>query len=154
MRIEERLGIGTTIQLGTHTFRAEEIKDFAVKFDPQRFHMSEEEAKNSVFGALCASGWHTAAMWARHNALKNAELIEAARRRSASFEIGPALGLKNLKWLKPVFVGDTVAFTRTPRSQRALASRPGWHAVNSLCEAVKADGDAAMRFEVDVLIKE
>lgn len=149
MSLDEQFGIGRTIGLGHHTFDADEIVAFAVKYDPQRFHVSAEEAKNSVFGALCASGWHTMALWSRHNAAS----IPHAEARADGVEFGPAAGFTNLQWLKPVFVGDTIAFSRTPRSHRPLASRPGWHMVTSLCEAVNQNGAPVMRFEVNVLIK-
>ena len=65
--IDRKLAIGETIVLGSHRFEAEEIKEFASRYDPQRFHVSEDEAKASVFGRLCASGWHTAAKWMHFN---------------------------------------------------------------------------------------
>ncbi len=62
MRFFEDIEIGVTEQLGSYTFTAEEIKRFAAKYDPQPFHMDEKAAAESHFGALCASGWHTAAV--------------------------------------------------------------------------------------------
>jgi acyl dehydratase len=61
------LQVGERAELGNHTFAAEEIKSYARRFDPQPFHLDEAAAANSHFGALCASGWHTAAMWMRHS---------------------------------------------------------------------------------------
>ncbi len=55
----EDMTVGQTRDLGTVTPTAEEIIAFATQFDPQPFHLDEEAAKASVFGALCASGWHT-----------------------------------------------------------------------------------------------
>ena len=55
--LEENLG--QDIVIGSYTFSAEEIIDFARKYDPQPFHLDMEAAKNSIFGGLCASGWHT-----------------------------------------------------------------------------------------------
>lgn len=153
MSLDQRFGIGETFQLGSHTFHPEEIIAFARKFDPQPFHLSEEAARNSVFGKLCASGWHTASMWARFNAAGLAVAVERSKRFGEPIEIGPAAGLKNLKWLKPVYAGDAIAFTRMPQTHRTLASRPGWHMLNSLCEAVKEGGEVAMRFEAEVLVK-
>src|SRR5579871_4910139 len=61
----EDLRVGTRTEVGSHTFTAEEIKAFAREFDPQPFHLDEEAAARSHFGALCASGWHTAAVCLR-----------------------------------------------------------------------------------------
>ena len=58
MRFFEDLEIGQRRELGSFTFTAEDIKRFARQFDPQRFHLSEEEGRNSPFGGLAASGWH------------------------------------------------------------------------------------------------
>jgi len=58
MRFFDDIEIGQRREIGTYTFTAEAIKTFAAKFDPQRFHLDEEEGKNSLFGGLAASGWH------------------------------------------------------------------------------------------------
>lgn len=68
MSLNEFFDFGVSRTLGAHSFQAGEIKAFAAKFDPQPFHMDEDAARNSVFGGLCASGWHTASMWMRFNA--------------------------------------------------------------------------------------
>ena len=60
MRFFEDIEIGQRRELGSFTFTAEDIKRFARQFDPQRFHLSEEEGRNSLFGGLAASGWHVA----------------------------------------------------------------------------------------------
>ena len=58
MRFFEDLEIGQRRELGSFTFTAELIKKFAAQFDPQRFHLDEEEGRKSLFGGLAASGWH------------------------------------------------------------------------------------------------
>ena len=65
MRFFEDINVGERIELGHHRFTAEEIKAFAARFDPQPFHLDEAAAARSSFGALCASGWHTASIWMR-----------------------------------------------------------------------------------------
>ena len=59
----EDIEIGARRELGSYTFTADEIKRFARQFDPQPFHLDEEAAKRSHFGALVASGWHTASVF-------------------------------------------------------------------------------------------
>ena len=56
MKFFEDLRVGERYEVGRHTFTAEDIKAFAVRFDPQPFHVDEDAAKRSHFGALCASG--------------------------------------------------------------------------------------------------
>lgn len=153
MSLDQKFAIGETVELGSHTFEAGEIKAFASKYDPQRFHLDEEAAKKSVYGRLCASGWHTISVWMRHNAASFAATVEKSKAFGEPVEYGPAAGLKELKWLKPVYVGDTISFSRTPVAHRALASRPGWHLLTSRCEAHNQHGEKVMSFEVNVLMR-
>ena len=59
--------IGATRELGSYLFTPEAIVEFAKKFDPQPFHVDPMAARDSVFGGLCASGWHTASVWMKLN---------------------------------------------------------------------------------------
>lgn len=152
--LDAYLRVGETIELGSHTFEAGEIKAFARKYDPQPFHVDEKRAENSVFGRLCASGWHTCAIWMRHN-LQYREDADERRWTGAGPrpEFGPSPGFEKLRWLKPVYAGDTIAFTRRALAHRALASRPGWRIVTLLCGARDASGATVMEFESFVLVK-
>ena len=78
MSLDRFLRLGETITLGTHTFTADEIIAFGRQFDPQPFHTDAEAARDSVFGRLCASGWHTCAMWMRYN-LTGSKRVRSAR---------------------------------------------------------------------------
>lgn len=126
-RAFEALEIGATDHLGEHTFTAEEIVRFGVAFDPQPFHVDEAAARASHFGRLAASGWHTAAMWMRLLVrLRQAAVAEAEAAGRDIPRFGPSPGFKNLRWLKPVYAGDTVRYATTVVDKRASASRPGW----------------------------
>jgi acyl dehydratase len=126
MNYFEDFRVGTRIELGSHTFTADEIKSFAREFDPQPFHVDEEAAARSHFGALCASGWHTAALCLRL-------LVEDRHRRQAELrsrgepvaKTGPSPGLRDLRWPKPVYVGDTISFATEIVELRDVAKRPG-----------------------------
>ena len=72
---------GQVYELGSRTVTEEEIVDFARRFDPQPFHLDPDAARESVFGGLIASGWHTGAMLTRCSATPT----DAARRASRSF---------------------------------------------------------------------
>ena len=122
----EDLRVGVRTELGSHTFTAEEIKTFAREFDPQPFHLDEEAAARSHFGALCASGWHTAAVCLRH-------VVEDRHRRQAELrrlgepvaKTGPSPGLRDLKWPKPVYAGDTITFATEVVALHDVAKHPG-----------------------------
>jgi acyl dehydratase len=121
----EELRVGTRTEVGSHTFTADEIKAFAREFDPQPFHLDEEAAARSHFGALCASGWHTAAVCLRHIVLaRQRQQAEMRQRGEPVARTGPSPGLRDLKWPRPVYVGDTIAFALEIMELRTLASRP------------------------------
>ncbi len=152
--LEAWLRMGETIYLGSHTFEAEEIKAFARKYDPQPFHLDEKLAEKSVFGRLCASGWHTCAMWMRHNLQHREDAGDAPWTGEAPAPVfGPSPGFENLKWLKPVYAGDTVTFWRRAESHRAMSSRPGWRVMIIVCGADDAAGNTVLQFDSAVLLK-
>ena len=127
MRYFDDMRVGERVELGSHTFTADEIKTFARRYDPQLFHLDEAAAQRSHFGALCASGWHTAAMFMRH--FVDAERREAEALRTAGetpAKAGPSPGIRDMRWLKPVYVGDTISFAREITELRDETRRPGW----------------------------
>ena len=145
--------VGVERELGTHHFTAEEIIDFARKYDPQRFHVDPEAARKSNFGALCASGWHTTAIWMRFNVEDiKAEMIAAAKRGEQPPKFGPSPGFENLKWLKPVYAGDTIRFTRTLNAVRDLNSRPGWSIMQMSSAAYNQNDEQVLSFDCAALI--
>jgi acyl dehydratase len=125
MSFFEDLRVGTRAEVGSHTFTADEIKAFAREFDPQPFHLDEEAAARSHFGALCASGWHTAAVCLRHIVEdRHRRQAELRRRGEPVARTGPSPGLRDLKWPRPVYVGDTITFAHEIIELRTVASRP------------------------------
>jgi acyl dehydratase len=117
--------IGELTDLGTHTFGKEEIIAFAREFDPQPFHLDEEAARHSLFGALCASGWHTAAHAVRGNIRSRLAGNEAARAKGVRLAAyGPSPGFRSLTWMKPVYVGDTLEYRARLAQKIDLKSRP------------------------------
>jgi acyl dehydratase len=117
--------IGEMTELASHTFDKDEIIAFARDYDPQPFHLDEAAGKASLFGGLCASGWHTAAIFIRGVVAARNEANEAARSRGEQVAVyGPSPGFRNLFWPKPVFVGDTVSFRARVSEKVDLKSRP------------------------------
>ena len=121
----EDLVIGTWVDLGAHTFTADDIKAFAEKYDPQPFHLDEAAAKDSLMGALCASGWHTASHYVGAN-IRNRLRVEAAAaaRGETIARWGPSPGFQDLKWPQPVFAGDRVSYRQAIAAKVDLKSRP------------------------------
>ncbi|MGE0233329.1 MAG: MaoC/PaaZ C-terminal domain-containing protein, partial [Flavobacteriaceae bacterium] len=131
-----------------------EIIEFARKYDPHYFHVDPEAAKEGPFGALTASGWHTLSAWMNRYATTLQRLQKEAAAKGEPFaRFGPAPGLKNMKWLRPVYVGTTVRFTTTILGKRPSGSRPEWGLVHFLHEAHNLDGEPVMRHESHVFIE-
>ena len=110
----EDLAIGEVIDLGTTTVTKDMIVTFAREFDPFPFHLDEEAAKASLLGGLASSGWQTAALTLRM-------LGDHFLNTIASMG---GLGFSDLKWKKPVMVGDQIAGTATIAALRRSRHHP------------------------------
>ncbi|WP_046866348.1 MaoC family dehydratase [Microvirga massiliensis] len=123
----EDIQTGVTQDLGAYHFSAERIVGFAREFDPQRFHVDPDAARESLFGGLCASGWQTAAGWMNRMCAHRNRVAQGARARGERVaRLGSSPGFKNLRWLKPVYAGDTIRYRSTFTDKRRSGSRPGW----------------------------
>jgi len=123
--------VGAAHALGAHTFSRESIIAFALLYDPQPFHLSEEAGKASIFGGLIASGWHTASVcmrllidWRDRLRAERAALGEALP------QLGVSPGFRDMRWLAHVRAGDTIAYSTRVESMRT-SRRPEWGVVTS-----------------------
>jgi acyl dehydratase len=147
MKLFEDIAVGESSVLGSHTFTAEEIKAFAARFDPQPFHLDEEAAAKTHFGKLCASGWHTACVWMKFAAAQRFRDDDERRARGEPVgAAGPSPGFRDLRWLKPVFAGDTITFATETIDKRASASRPGWGLIVTRNTGVNQNGEPVLEF--------
>lgn len=150
----EDFKVGDVTELGSYTFSAEEIVRFAGAYDPQPFHLSDEGARASHFGRLCASGWHTAAVWMklmvafqkRHAARLIAEGLPLGR-------LGPSPGFDDMRWLKPVYAGDTISYSARVTGLAESRSRPEWGLMTMINEGVNQDGDVVFSFVGHVFVE-
>jgi acyl dehydratase len=148
MKYFEDLEIGEIRELGSYGFTAENIKHFARRYDPQPFHLDEEAAKKSLFGALCASGWHTGAACMRMIVDANKRDYDAAIARGEKPALfGPSPGFNNLKWLKPVYAGDTITYSSEILQLRESASRPAWGLMRTKIIGVNQNGERVFEYE-------
>jgi acyl dehydratase len=132
MRFFEEMEIGQRSEVGAFTFTAEAIKRFAAQFDPQRFHLSEEAGRNSLFGGLAASGWHVGSVCMKLLvADTQRQMRDAAARGERVAVWGPSPGFRELRWLKPVLAGDTISFSSEIVDKRVSDSRPNWGIVQA-----------------------
>ena len=140
----EDLVIGADREFGSYEVTREEVLDFARKYDPQPFHLSDEEAAKTHFGRLAASGWHTAAMTmaviARH-------VVEEEQAGLGS------PGIDELRWKKPVFPGDTLHVSGRIIEKKPSRSRPDMGSFRTETTVTNQNGDVVMTFTSIVLIR-
>ncbi|MEM7068128.1 MAG: MaoC family dehydratase [Pseudomonadota bacterium] len=152
--VPEFLVPGCKTGIGEHTFEAEEVIEFAKQFDPQTFHVDPEAAKSSLFGGLCASGWHTASIWMKLQRHSVQRLTEQLKEKGKTYpEFGPSPGMDNLKWHAPVFAGDTISYFNTPKEFRRSNSKPQWWVLQNFSEGVNQNGIRVISFESVVFVK-
>ena len=147
MKFSDEMAPGDCIEIGSYHFTADEIREFANAYDPQPFHVDEEAARNSAFGGLCASGWHTMSAWMRtfyDHYLREKAANDATGRPTP--QTGPSPGFRDLKWLRPVYAGETIDFRSTVVEVRHSASRPQWGIVRMHHEGFNPSGDKVMEF--------
>lgn len=150
----EEIEIGERIEVGSHLFTAEEIKRYARRFDPQPFHVDEAAAASSLFGALCASGWQTAMIWARLMAEHRRRLAEERSGEGMALpRLGPSPALRQLQWLKPVYVGDVISYVSEVEEKREPAEGESWGLVALRNTGVNQAGELVISFRSEVLVE-
>ena len=133
----EDLQPGTVRDLGTISADADEIKDFAEQFDPQPFHLDEAAGVRSIYGGMCASGWHTCALAMR---------LTVDNFLNDSSSMGSP-GLESLRWLKPVYPGDTLNLRHTITESRPLRKRTDIGLVRSTWDLFNQNGEKVLQME-------
>lgn len=133
-RYFEDYPVGMVDEFGKVVVTAEEIVEFASRYDPQAMHVDAATAAQGPFGGLIASGWHTAAMIMRlfvaHYLSKVATL--------------PSPGIDELRWMRPVRPGDVLRVRVTVTEVKRSRSKPDRGLVRSLVEVLNQDGDVVM----------
>jgi len=129
----EDFTVGSEFRTDGATVTESQMLDFALAFDPQPFHMDLEAAKQSMFGGLIASGFHSMALTFR---------LFAQTRALAACSLGSP-GVDEVRWLRPVRPGDTLRATVQVVEQRPSGSKPDrgiirlhWTALNQRSEPV------------------
>ncbi len=143
MKYWEDLQVGEKKRFGAYHVTREEVLEFARKYDPQAFHLSDEAAANTHFGRLAASGWHTCAM-------TMAMLVEQGRADPYAGLGSP--GVDELRWLKPVFPGDILSVETEIIEVRPSNSRPEFGSFKSNVTVFNQADEPVARFTSIVLV--
>ena len=140
----EDIEVGAETYFGHYDVTREEVLEFARKYDPQPFHLSDEAAAKTHFGRLAASGWHTCAM----------TMAVIARHVVDTEQAGlGSPGVDELRWLKPVYPGDRLSVTGEVIETRPSQSKPEIGSFRTLTRVTNQDGVEVMRFTSIVLMR-
>ncbi|MCX5909260.1 MAG: MaoC family dehydratase [Deltaproteobacteria bacterium] len=120
-----------------------EIIAFAQRFDPQPFHLDPVAARESIYGGLIASGWHTACLMMRL-------LVDHYISRVASLG---SPGIDDLRWLKPVRPGDVLSVRVTILEAKRSRSKPDRGIVHSYIEVLNQDREIVMTVKTMNLLR-
>jgi acyl dehydratase len=144
MRYYEDLQVGRVHRFGHRLVTREEVVAFAERYDPQPFHLSDEAAAQTHFGRLAASGWHTCAM--------TMAMIVEDMQADGQASLGSP-GLDELRWLRPVYPGDTLRCETELLSKRVSESRPGLGLTKTRTTVFNGDDVAVMTFVASGMIR-
>lgn len=127
----EDFEVGSRRELGSYLVTEEEILAFARQYDPQPFHIDKEAAAGSIYGGLISSGWMTCSIMMRL-------LVLSTTGKSASMG---SPGVDEIRWLKPVYAGDTLTVVLNVLDTRPSQSRPDRGIVHTQWEATNQRGE-------------
>jgi acyl dehydratase len=126
---------GAVFELGRQTLTREAIVEFAARYDPQPFHLDERVATGSIYGGLIASGWQTVCLAMR-------QIVDGLLGRTASLG---SPGVDEVRWLRPVRPGDTLAFRAEVLEVTPSRSKPDRGIVRVRYEALNQAGEPVLR---------
>ncbi len=139
----EDLVVGAETYFGSYEVTREEVIEFASKFDPQPFHLSDEAAAATHFGRIAASGWHTCAM-----------VMAVIVRHMMGDQAGlGSPGVDELRWLRPVYPGDTLHVRGTIVDKTPSRSKPGIGSFRTEIAVANQDDEPVMRYTSIALIR-
>ena len=140
----EDLEVGQKASFGSYLVTREEVIAFASQYDMQPFHLSDEAAAKTHFGRIAASGWHTCAMTMAMIARNVVETEQAG--------LGSP-GVDELRWLKPVYPGDTLRVESEIVEVRPSRSRPDIGSFRTAVTVLNQDDVPVMTFTSIVLMR-
>lgn len=144
MQYWEDIEVGAHARFGHYQVTREEVVDFASRYDPQPFHLSDEAAAQTYFGRLSASGWHSCAMLMRM-------LVEHLKDQQQAGLGSP--GVDELRWLKPVYPGDTLRVESEIVDKTPSRSRPDMGSYRARMTVFNQQDEPVMRLISTGLIR-
>ena len=133
----EDITVGMKRSFGRYEVTRDEVLDFAKKYDPQPFHLSDEAAARTHFKRLAASGWHTCSM--------TMAMFVKEMEANPQASLGAA-GIDELRWLKPVYPGDVLRCETEVLEVTPSRSRPEMGSVRSQMRTFNQDNVQVLGF--------
>lgn len=140
----EDIEVGSQQSFGRYEVTREEVVEFASRYDPQPFHLDDAAAAKTHFGRLSASGWHSCAM-TMQMLVANMSVVEQAGLGSP--------GVDNLRWIKPVYPGDTLRCETEVIAKRRSKSRPDMGLFKSRCRTFNQHDELVLEMVSNGLIR-
>jgi acyl dehydratase len=134
---------GAKHEFGSVAVEEEEVLAFGRRFVPLSYHVDKEAAKNSIYGGVIASGWHTAALMMR---------IYTENYLSKVANLGSPGG-DELRWDKPVFPGDELSVRATVLEARRSESRRDRGIVRTFIEVLNQKREVVMSMKMVNLVR-
>ncbi len=138
MQYFEDIQVGTKSAFGNYEVTREEVLEFAQKYDPQPFHLSDEAAAKTHFGRISASGWHTCSMTMRM-------MVEYLAANPQAGLGSP--GVDKIRWLKPVYPGDVLRCEMVVTDKRRSTSRPERGSLYATLSTFNQNGDMVLNMD-------
>jgi len=133
----EDFTIGRVFDSGTRQLSEQDILGFAREYDPQYFHTDPEAAKHSIFGGLIASGWQTVGVCMR--LMCDSYLLESSSMGSP--------GVDAVRWVKPVYPGDTLRMRATVIAAKPSSSKPDRGMATMRCNIYNQKDELVMHMQ-------
>lgn len=133
----EDFSVGRVFDSGTRQLSEQDILGFAREYDPQYFHTDPEAAKQSIFGGLIASGWQTVGVCMR--LMCDSYLLESSSMGSP--------GVDAVRWVKPVYPGDTLRMRATVIAAKPSSSKPDRGIATMRCEVFNQKDELVMHMQ-------
>ncbi|MEO7248514.1 MAG: MaoC family dehydratase [Novosphingobium sp.] len=144
MEFYEDLELGVAVRFGHYVVTREEVLDFARKYDPQPFHLSDEAASKTHFGRLAASGWHTAAM--------TMAMVVAHQEECGHQGLGSP-GIDELRFVRPVYPGDVLTCEHEILDKRISQSKPDMGIFRTRQTTFNQDGQPVLSFVANAFVR-
>ena len=144
MQFYEDLVVGEVHRFGAYAVTREEVIAFASKYDPQPFHLDDAAAAETHFGRLSASGWHTCAM--------TMSMLVDRHKHNGHQGLGSP-GVDELRWLRPVYPGDTLSVETQMLEKRRSATKPDRGILRTATRVFNQDGVMVMSMTSRAMIR-